>query len=57
MAFFIATYGESLPFYKVVEKASYIAAVTVTKVGTQTSYPDRHELPSEIFEVNASHIY
>jgi len=50
VAYFIANYGKEMSFCSIVEKACHIAALTVTKVGTQKSYPERADLPPEIFE-------
>ncbi|XP_065058167.1 ribokinase-like [Rhopilema esculentum] len=50
LAYFHATRGDSLPFVQIVERACHIAGVTVTKPGTQSSYPNKNELPDELFQ-------
>ncbi len=48
LAYFYAT-RKDLEFEEIVKRASSVAAVTVTRQGTQTSYPDRSELPKGLF--------
>lgn len=47
LAFFLA---HDISFIEAIHRASYVAGTSVTKKGTQTSYPHASELPSHIFE-------
>ncbi|XP_005102957.1 ribokinase [Aplysia californica] len=48
LAYFLATRPE-LPVPEMIKRASFIASVSVTKPGTQISYPRADELPAHIF--------
>ncbi|KAF6204571.1 hypothetical protein GE061_018731 [Apolygus lucorum] len=48
LAFFMAQYPQ-LSFKTQVERSAYVATDSVLKKGTQTSYPRRSDLPTELF--------
>lgn len=47
LAFFLAS---GLPVDQAIPRANRVAAISVTKKGTQSSYPHSYELPTEMFE-------
>jgi len=47
-AYFVA--AEGAPFREAIRKANVVAGNSVTKPGTQISYPSRDELPAELFD-------
>uniref|UniRef100_A0A3Q1F0Q4 Ribokinase n=1 Tax=Acanthochromis polyacanthus TaxID=80966 RepID=A0A3Q1F0Q4_9TELE len=48
LAFYMANYP-TMPLEEMARRANQVAAVSVQVVGTQTSYPFRHNLPAELF--------
>ena len=51
-AYFVA--AEGAPFREAIRKANVVAGNSVTKPGTQISYPSRDELPAELFDSAAA---
>eukprot|EP00794_Sanderia_malayensis_P020308 gene20308-22300_t len=49
LAFFHATRKDDLTLDEIVKRSCSIAAITVTKHGTQISYPNKSNLPQEFF--------
>jgi ribokinase len=48
LAFYLAYYPE-LPMREIVKRSCEVATVSVQNYGTQTSFPKRHDLPTELF--------
>ncbi|XP_074659032.1 ribokinase-like [Tubulanus polymorphus] len=51
LAFYISTFPK-LSFEEVIRRANYVASVSVQAAGTQTSFPERKNLPDSIFTEN-----
>lgn len=49
LAYFLSEYSH-LPLAIQIERACYIASDSVTKTGTQSSYPNKQELPQHLFD-------
>ena len=49
MAYYLANY-QGLELTEVVSRACQVATITVQKEGTQTSFPNKEELPKSLFE-------
>jgi ribokinase len=48
LAFYLA-YFPALPMKEIVKRSCEVAAVSVQKYGTQTSFPTKDDLPAELF--------
>lgn len=45
----------SLPLKEMIRRSSHIASLSVQREGTQTSFPERTELPQHLFNLSVSY--